>query len=171
MMRKLREIQGVLRAKYFIMVCLSEGEESSDSSVGTDFEDDDISEQGQADDVDAELEEEEDTPASSSFILNTPHRGVQLRLPDIQLTSISLLTCTSLSLQLRCIRCKTDVDVHSLTSTRRFPCIKCSTMLSVTFRPTPVHAESKIWDMWMRRGRRLWICSRALGRLCVNAGR
>ncbi|KAI9139819.1 hypothetical protein BKA69DRAFT_1016033, partial [Paraphysoderma sedebokerense] len=83
--------------------------------------------------------------------------GTQIRLPDIQLGNIALLECSSLSLLVRCIRCKetteikgiTPIDVNKtsapilqLKSQKYTPCNKCSVPLSVQFYPHILHPSS-----------------------------
>ncbi|KAJ3197428.1 hypothetical protein HDU67_003741, partial [Dinochytrium kinnereticum] len=82
----------------------SESEIDEAISAASDFET--ISDSDYGSDVDGEESEEIDEPTAepSSFLLHTPHKGIQLRLPDATLTSISILTCTSVSLQIRCLR-------------------------------------------------------------------
>ncbi|KNC96053.1 uncharacterized protein SPPG_08647 [Spizellomyces punctatus DAOM BR117] len=71
------------------------------------------------------------------------HRGTQIRFPDIHLTSISLLECTSLNIAVRCTRCKTSVDVHNLTTTPRYtPCPQCKTTLGLLYRSEMLHPGS-----------------------------
>ncbi|KAJ3108119.1 hypothetical protein HDU96_007682 [Phlyctochytrium bullatum] len=148
----------------------SEEDDESDASAASDFCDDDETteasrpepEDGEGDE-EAEVEdEEEDDPASqpSSFLLNTAHRGIQIRLPDATLSTVSLMSCVSLSLQVRCLRCKADQDVLALPAVaippsgdagaapataskpRVMACATCSHPISVGFRPTPMHKDS-----------------------------
>ncbi|TPX64073.1 hypothetical protein SpCBS45565_g06174 [Spizellomyces sp. 'palustris'] len=71
------------------------------------------------------------------------HRGTQIRFPDIHLTNISLLECTSLNIAVRCTRCKTSIDVHNLTTTPRYtPCPQCKTTLGLLYRSEMLHPGS-----------------------------
>ncbi|KAJ1340864.1 hypothetical protein BSLG_004341 [Batrachochytrium salamandrivorans] len=77
-------------------------------------------------------------------------RGTQIRLPSTRLDGISLLHCTSISLTIRCVRCKDTAEVLKLLpspsetspDTQSIPCKTCQTMLSVAFRRDFMHPTS-----------------------------
>ncbi|KAI9206807.1 uncharacterized protein BJ171DRAFT_307174 [Polychytrium aggregatum] len=70
-------------------------------------------------------------------------RGIHIRLPNLQLDGISVLECTSLSIIVRCSRCKDTIDVMALSPApvdaaqpkpRILCCPTCKTNMSVAYR-------------------------------------
>ncbi|KAJ3105439.1 hypothetical protein HDU97_008055 [Phlyctochytrium planicorne] len=122
------------------------GDEDDDFEPHNDSHDDDDDEDDHCDENDEDHDESKiGSPPPPSFLLSTSHRGIQIRLPDLSLNSISLMSCSSLCLQGVCLRCKSDVPLPPLapTVTRHIFCPQCSAPISIGFRPTPLHAQSK----------------------------
>ncbi|KAJ1533028.1 hypothetical protein HK096_005800, partial [Nowakowskiella sp. JEL0078] len=79
------------------------------------------------------------------------HRGIQIRVPTLDLTGISLLLCTSINLQIRCANCKSVTEVSQLTSAnaeqseppRRILCKTCGTLMSIRYRTMLAHKLSR----------------------------
>ncbi|KAI4110907.1 MAG: hypothetical protein LQ339_000909 [Xanthoria mediterranea] len=71
-------------------------------------------------------------------------RGISLNFPSLELHHIELLEVTSLSLSIKCTRCKTSSDIANLRSSspRDSSCPKCAQPCSVTFRCEPMHINS-----------------------------
>lgn len=74
----------------------------------------------------------------------TPERGIAVTFPSLEMHGIELLQLTSLSLTVKCERCKT---VHELTGLRdnaekQASCKKCASPFAVKFRPELLHAHS-----------------------------
>ncbi|KAI8900929.1 hypothetical protein BC833DRAFT_579736 [Globomyces pollinis-pini] len=102
----------------------------------------------------SELTEEMDDSESEEDIQtlqpqSVKHQGTQIRFPNISIQNISLLHCSSLSLTVKCSRCKefcdflnikpsTETDKHIQEKT----CFKCSTILSVQYRKDYIHTNS-----------------------------
>lgn len=71
-------------------------------------------------------------------------RGIALSFPSLELYNIELLELNSLSLSVRCTRCKTSSDIPSLrpSAPRHADCSKCAQPFSLTYRLEPMHANS-----------------------------
>ncbi|KAG9250446.1 uncharacterized protein F5Z01DRAFT_683852 [Emericellopsis atlantica] len=91
--------------------------------------------------VDVEYSEEE---AAAPMVEETPERGTMLSFPNIALYGIELLQLTTLSLQVKCERCKEMNDFNRLkpNEERKSSCRKCTTPHTATFRPTLIHEHS-----------------------------
>lgn len=121
---------------------------NSDGSSESSYDSDDY--------TDSESEDEEHEindgggaalPASSA----PPEKGIHLSFPNLELYNIELLTLTSLSISVKCLRCKTPLDIHnvkagnpsqSTVSTRTETCPKCTTPFTVSFAPEHLHVNS-----------------------------
>ena len=81
---------------------------------------------------------------STSSPAQTPERGISLSFPQLELYSIELLEVVSLSIIIKCSRCKDTMDVNNLRSTsqRNESCKKCASKLSVYFRRELIHANA-----------------------------
>ncbi|KAJ3128086.1 hypothetical protein HK098_005140 [Nowakowskiella sp. JEL0407] len=96
-----------------------------------------------------EESDEESAPTESGPTMDQVHRGIQIRLPNINIIAIALMKCTSLNLLIRCTRCKNTVEVPNLTPATeanpqplRIPCPTCSTILSIRYRSDLVHKNN-----------------------------
>ncbi|KAL8979982.1 MAG: hypothetical protein Q9177_006001, partial [Variospora cf. flavescens] len=71
-------------------------------------------------------------------------RGISLSFPSLELYNIELLELTSLSLSVKCTRCKTSSDVANLrpSAPRHADCSKCAQPFSLSYRPVLMHANS-----------------------------
>ncbi|KAI9794623.1 MAG: hypothetical protein M1816_004510 [Peltula sp. TS41687] len=103
---------------------------------------------------DAESEEEQPTAAADIAATPTMERGTSLSFPFIELHGIELLELTSLSIVVRCERCKQTKDVNNLknnaTTTqpadlRSESCNKCASPFSVG---TFVQQKSLLRGSW-----------------------
>ncbi|KAF9191867.1 hypothetical protein BGZ51_006587 [Haplosporangium sp. Z 767] len=83
----------------------------------------------------------------------SPKRGIEIRMPDLKLEHISLLYCRSLSLLVRCNRCKGLFDMPDLLpDDGRHPsgdkrkwrtCDNCQSVLGAHYRPEYIHIQSR----------------------------
>jgi len=82
---------------------------------------------------------------SSSLSL---HSGVQLRLPKISLVALSLLSIHSLSISVKCGRCKTMQDFLKLSPSSNTPivqtCRACHLLISLSVRGEILHSNSPL---------------------------
>jgi hypothetical protein len=64
-------------------------------------------------------------------------RGIHIRFPGYKVQNIALVSCTSLSLQMQCIRCKSMHVVQAIQPriSRRMECERCHATGSILFRP------------------------------------
>ncbi|KAJ1857472.1 hypothetical protein GGH12_001638 [Coemansia sp. RSA 1822] len=70
-------------------------------------------------------------------------RGIEIRLGSVNTTNVSLMHCHSLCLGVRCVRCKSAVEIKGIVPTLRTDqdhqmwktCDTCSTVVGVRFRP------------------------------------
>lgn len=64
-----------------------------------------------------------------------PERGISINFPNIELQNVELLELTSLSLVVRCSRCKESLEAdnlrHEATSPRQETCKKCASVLNL----------------------------------------
>jgi hypothetical protein len=107
-------------------------------SVGNDdeYDSDDSYSYGSGDESEQEEYAEDDVvgePQSSG-----PERGIMLSLPFLELHGIELLELVSLSLTIKCDRCKTAVDVSNIknslgdsSAVRSESCRKCANALDI----------------------------------------
>lgn len=115
---------------------------SSDDSLISEGED-------SQDDVEIDTTGKEDNTTSMS--VNVPaERGILLSFPGLELYSIELLELVSLSITVRCDRCKDVTDVLRLrnnstgdnTGMKDASCKKCANNLSAGFRMDLIHVNS-----------------------------
>ena len=107
-----------------------------DAEAGRDGDSDTSQEQGEASSED-EPEETTDAPGDG------PERGISINFPDMELHGIELLDLTSLSVSIKCLRCKESMDVSNLRQQpkRHETCKKCASILSFgTFDPHAILA-------------------------------
>lgn len=74
-----------------------------------------------------------------------PERGISLSFPNLELYGIELLELVSLSITVKCERCKDTLDVSNLrnaSGTRSQSCKKCASSFSLNFRRELMHANS-----------------------------
>ncbi|KAI7285784.1 hypothetical protein KC345_g1535 [Hortaea werneckii] len=119
--------------------------ETADESEGTDSE---ISEaEGDSSQSDRESE---DQRLRDQDVSGTPaEKGVLLSFPNLELHGIELLEVSSLSITIKCERCKDTMDVHRLrnhsgnaSAMRQETCKKCAITMAVGFRSDMIHANS-----------------------------
>lgn len=119
--------------------------DSQDNTAESDQDDDDLNEAAGG--------------ASLPSALNNAAKGISLSFPNIELHGIELLILSTISLSLRCLRCKTQLEVLNIKpsdassssttgstistlSTRNETCPKCSTPFTINYHPLPLHAHS-----------------------------
>lgn len=85
-----------------------------------------------------------DPVPESSTAITAPERGISLSLPFLELYGIELLELVSLSVTIKCERCKDSMDVSNLrnSASRSESCKKCAMPLSVGYRRELMHANS-----------------------------
>ncbi|MCJ1477747.1 hypothetical protein MMC13_006420 [Lambiella insularis] len=120
------------------------GQESQGESESSDYYDsgDESSDEGQG----VELETVPENVSSA------PERGILLSFPYLELHGIELLEVVSLSITVKCERCKDQIDVKNLRSstretgdapaTKMESCKKCASSLTIGFRKELMHANS-----------------------------
>ena len=108
------------------MLTTAEGEEASDSYDSEEYSDSDEDEGG------AQIPED-------SFH-STPERGILVSFPNLELYGIELLKLTTLSMTIKCDRCKETKDIKNIrphrdagdiTGPRQESCSKCASVLGV----------------------------------------
>ena len=117
------------------------GEDESDGDSDSDFSDS-YDSGDDSDDTHEDVERPDsaiETPATQSA-----ERGIALSFPSLELHKIELLELTSVSLSVKCSRCKTLTDISNVrpSDTRSDSCSKCTQPFSVTFRPEIMHINS-----------------------------
>lgn len=113
-------------------------------------EEGDSSDSEYSDSYDSGDEDEKDDGAAldlapeSSTATTAPERGISLSLPFLELYGIELLELVSLSVTIKCERCKDSMDVSNLrnNASRSESCKKCAMPLSVGYRRELMHANS-----------------------------
>ncbi|KAF9925572.1 hypothetical protein BGZ65_007668, partial [Modicella reniformis] len=147
----------------------SEDEEDDDSTDYAQYEDDDhpgsIQEDMRDDGNPGGTKDSGPYPAEAPAgpaVEAGPKRGIEIRMPDLKLEHISLLYCRSLSLQVRCSRCKGLIEIPDLvpddsrsrsrsqgkqpgsSDTQRWrTCDNCQSLLGTYFRPEYIHVQSR----------------------------
>ncbi|OAP65188.1 hypothetical protein AYL99_01160 [Fonsecaea erecta] len=122
-----------------------ESESSYDSGEYSDSEDEghDEEEEGDTEQGGATL------PVSST----STEKGIHLSFPNLELHNIELLTLSSLSISVKCLRCKSPLDISSIkpsgdaagssaSSVRTETCSKCTTPFTVSYTPNALHANT-----------------------------
>ena len=73
-----------------------------------------------------------------------PERGISLSFPSLELYGIELLELASLSITIKCERCKHTMDINNLRdkAQKSESCKKCAMPLSVGYRRELMHANS-----------------------------
>ncbi|KAI9805996.1 MAG: hypothetical protein M1826_004691 [Phylliscum demangeonii] len=141
-----KESKGKDRPPEWVVVGREDLEDSDRSTSFSELDSDD-------DDVDEAHEDGEgasavSTSAATGTATATVERGTSLSFPHLALDGIELLDIISLALVVRCERCKQSVDIANIkpgresTGARAESCAKCASVLSVAYRPEPIHAYS-----------------------------
>ncbi|KAL8800104.1 MAG: hypothetical protein Q9182_005416 [Xanthomendoza sp. 2 TL-2023] len=115
----------------------AEDDTGTDSDSSDSYDSGDDVEEGQEDTkVPDFLPESHSTPVAE--------RGVSLNFPSLELHNIELLELPSLSLSIKCTRCKTSTEIANLrpSAARGSSCPKCAQPCSLSFRPEPMHINS-----------------------------
>jgi len=115
-----------------------EGEEDTDSDYSDSY---DSRDEGSADELDQNNETHPNPDSSNTG----PERGILLSFPSLELHGIELLELTSLSLTIKCDRCKEPTDISNLRHAsipHTESCKKCANTLTISFRRDLMHAHS-----------------------------
>ena len=109
-------------------------DESSDSEYSDSYDSGDEDEDGGA-----ALEAVPENQSTSG-----PERGISLSFPSLELYGIELLELASLSITIKCERCKDTMDINNLRdkAQKSESCKKCAMPLSVGYRRELMHANS-----------------------------
>ena len=113
-----------------------EPSEESDFSVTDDSSDTSNHEESEYHAVEASLE----IPSDSG-----PERGISLSFPSLELYGIELLELVSLSITVKCDRCKDVLDISNLrngSSPSSASCKKCASTFTLQFRRELMHGNS-----------------------------
>ncbi|KAJ9165606.1 CHY zinc finger domain protein [Coniochaeta hoffmannii] len=83
-------------------------------------------------------------PAQSTAAHQTPERGIAITFPSLEMHGIELLQITSISLNIKCERCKTINELTGLKPDveKQTTCKKCASPFAVKFRPEFMHSHS-----------------------------
>ncbi|OAL21654.1 hypothetical protein AYO22_07831 [Fonsecaea multimorphosa] len=112
-----------------------------------------------SDSEDEEQDDEGDTEqggAALPFSSTSTEKGIHISLPNLELHNIELLTLSSLSISVKCLRCKSPLDISKIkssgggdaagastsSSVRTETCSKCTTPFTVSFTPNALHANT-----------------------------
>ncbi|PVV02054.1 hypothetical protein BB560_003503 [Smittium megazygosporum] len=76
-------------------------------------------------------------------------KGIEIRFGRIVLENVMLVTCSKLNLSVKCMKCKTNVDIQNIISTLQnttdnqkwTSCLNCGAMLGVRFRGNFMYPE------------------------------
>ncbi|KIW45386.1 uncharacterized protein PV06_03783 [Exophiala oligosperma] len=128
-----------------------EAESDSDKASDTSYDSDEYTESDS--DEEDEVEEVEDGGGAALPVSSAPvDKGIHLSFPGLELYNIELLTIASLSISVKCLRCKTPLDIHNVkasnlaqsttVTTRTETCLKCTTPFTISFIPSPLHANT-----------------------------
>lgn len=114
-----------------------DGSDETDSDDYTDSEDDHHQEGGAA------LNQPQ-PGQSTAATQQTPERGIAITFPSLEMHGIELLQLASLSISLKCERCKTVNEVTDLKENveKQSSCKKCASPLAIKFRPELLHSHS-----------------------------
>lgn len=103
-------------------------------------------------DTDSEDEDEEDVAdrAGTSLPVSLPstEKGIHLSFPNLELHNVELLILMSLSISVKCLRCKSPLDIHNVkpsdcaSTVRTESCPKCTTPFTVSYTPNALHANT-----------------------------
>ncbi|PHH60334.1 hypothetical protein CDD80_1609 [Ophiocordyceps camponoti-rufipedis] len=102
---------------------------------------DGCSDSSSEDDV-SDADEQEDSTEHASQ--EWPQRGTLMTLPSLHLQGIELLQILTLSIAIKCNRCRTRNETTSLKpgAETSSPCSKCTAPLAATFHPQLLHQHS-----------------------------
>lgn len=134
----------------------SEDDDDEESDDESEDESNDSDEGGSKEESTQETREVTETSSSAP-----PKRGIEIRMPDMKLEHISLLYCRSLSILVRCNRCKGLFEIPDLVpqegggitggsgavnkgDTRKWrTCETCQSLLGAHFRTEFIHIQSR----------------------------
>ncbi|OCK73282.1 hypothetical protein K432DRAFT_340518 [Lepidopterella palustris CBS 459.81] len=120
------------------------------NAVDDNTEDTDGSSQYDADDGSSEAGPEgSDGEPANAGQASVPERGVSISFPHLELHGIELLELVTLSLTIKCTRCKDTMDVSNIKSStegrsdvRLQSCKKCANSMSIVYRMDLMHVNS-----------------------------
>ena len=124
-----------------------------DSDGGTDESSYDSEEYTDTDGGEGEDEAEQGGASLPSTASASVEKGIHISFPDLELHNIELLILDSLSLSVKCLRCKTPSDVSKIkggsdlggtvaSTTRNESCPKCTTSFTFSYVSNALHANT-----------------------------
>ncbi|KIW73406.1 hypothetical protein, variant 2 [Phialophora macrospora] len=134
--------------------------DSEDDTDGSLYDSDEYSDTDDDDDDDGEDEQGGGATLPASAVSTSPDTGIHLSFPHLELHNIELLTLVSLSLSVKCLRCKTPSDVPNIRAsgkddddaaaaagsagsrTRTESCPKCTTPFTFVYVPNALHVNT-----------------------------
>ncbi|KAL8873761.1 MAG: hypothetical protein Q9174_000824 [Haloplaca sp. 1 TL-2023] len=120
------------------------GEEESNTDSDGDFDFSDSYDSGDESDHTHDDNVGQPDSVAEPSSTQTAERGIALSFPSLELHKIELLELTSVSLSVKCSRCKTLNDISNLRplDIRSDSCSKCTQPFSLAFRPEIMHINS-----------------------------
>ena len=112
---------------------------------GQESDDSDSSRSYDSGDEFTDIEEEEKESHVLETVPEGPERGMSLAFPLLELYGIEILELVSLSITVKCDRCKETMDVsniHAASTARSESCKKCARPLTIGFRKELMHVNS-----------------------------
>ncbi|EXJ61393.1 uncharacterized protein A1O5_11707 [Cladophialophora psammophila CBS 110553] len=109
---------------------------------------------GSEDEEQTDDEDEADSGGAALPVSSTAtEKGIHISFPNLELHNIELLTLASLSLSVKCLRCKSPLDISNIkpsgdetspsaSSVRTASCPKCTTPFTVSYTPNALHANT-----------------------------
>jgi len=119
--------------------------------AGSEEDEDSDDEDDYTDSEDEQGEEKESTSATEQTSKSTlAEKSIGLSFPNLEIYGIELFELQSLSLTIKCDRCKTPTDVLHIPDNpsanpsllKQLPCKKCNNSLAVGYRKSLMHAHS-----------------------------
>ncbi|KAJ9651843.1 hypothetical protein H2198_008908 [Neophaeococcomyces mojaviensis] len=114
-------------------------------------------EESETDSSDYDTEEESDSDVASTIggaslpisSVSAVEKGIMISFPGLDLLGIGVLQITSLSISVKCDRCKEQTDIKNIKPSdaasnvhRTEVCSKCSATFSITYRSEMMHVNS-----------------------------
>lgn len=99
--------------------------------------DDSSDDEDQGEDAEHEEKEEKAIPQPANIV---KRGGTEIRLPNPTMKGIALINCVSLSLVVKCTRCKSLVEIKAISFATTVSCLKCPSQIACVFTPVLCHA-------------------------------
>ncbi|EXJ89551.1 hypothetical protein A1O3_02618 [Capronia epimyces CBS 606.96] len=132
----------------------SESESESESSYASD---DFTGSEAEEEEEDEDEEQAEQGGATLPASSTSSEKGIILFFPNLEIYNIELLALVSLSLSVKCLRCKSPLDIANIkpnnttdstntptlaSSVRAETCLKCTTPFTISYTSNLLHANS-----------------------------